>query len=101
MHAESDVTSVYNFLKDTPEGPLRKMLVGGEMTENHFKMLMKIARGCTEGDFIDAFNNETIPKVRLTPAEYPMRETIWPICKRKLMAVGLLGKEVAEMPKAA
>ena len=96
MFAESDVSSVYSFLKDTPEGPLRKMLVGGEMTEAHFKMMMKIVRGCPEGEFVEAFNNESIPKIRLVPAEYPMKETIWPICKRKLVSVGLLGKEMAQ-----
>lgn len=96
MFAESDITSVYSFLRETPEGPLRKMLVGGEMTEAHFKMLMKMVRACPEGDFIAAFNDESIPKIRLMPAEYPMKETIWPICKRKLSAVGLLGKEVAQ-----
>ncbi len=94
MFAESDITSVYAFMKDTPEGPLRKMMVGGEMTENHFKMLMKIVRGSSEGDFVEAFNNETIPKVRLTPAEYTMKESLWPICKRKLSSLGLLGAEV-------
>lgn len=100
MFAESDILSVYNFLKDTPEGPLRKMLVGGEMNESHFKMLMKMARGCNQGDFVEALNNESIPKVRLTPAEIPLKETVWPICKRKLVSLGLLGAEVPA-PKAA
>lgn len=96
MYSESDIVSVYNFLKDTPEGPLKKMLVGGEMTDPHLRMLLKMVRGCSEGEFVEAFNAESIPKVRLNPNEYPMKETIWPICKRKLQSVGLLGAEVKQ-----
>jgi hypothetical protein len=91
MYQESDIISVYNFLKDTPEGPLRKMLVGGEMSEAHFRVLMKIVRGTSDTEFIEAFNSESIPKIRLSPAEMPLKETVWVMCKRKLVSVGLLG----------
>lgn len=96
MHSESDINSVYTFLKDTPEGPLKKMLVGGDFSDGHFRMLLKIVRATNEAEFTEAFNGESIPKVRLTPAEYPLKETVWPAAKKKLMAVGLLGAEIKQ-----
>lgn len=96
MFAESDIVSVYQFLKDTPEGPLRKMMVGGEMTENHFRLLMKVVRGCSQTEFVECMNSESLPKIRLAPAEVPMKETIWPICTRKWSSLGLLGAPAAK-----
>jgi hypothetical protein len=92
MYSESDIISVYSFLKDTPEGPLRKMLVGGELSEAHFRLMLKVVRACPANEWVEAFNGESIPKVRLQPAEYPLKETLWPIAKRKLESVGLLAK---------
>jgi hypothetical protein len=96
MFSESDILSVFNFMKDTPEGPLRKMLVGGEMTDAHFRLLLKVVRGCGAPEFVEAFNSESIPKVRLTPAEYPLKETMWPVCKKKLQSIGLLNATAAK-----
>ena len=96
MYSESDIMSVYSFLKDTPEGPLRKMLVGGEMTEAHLRLLLKVVRSCKDSEFLEAFNSESLPKIRLSPPEYPLKETLWPACKRKLQAVGLLGTSQAK-----
>ena len=96
MFSDTDIQSVYDFMKDTPEAPLRKMMVGGELTEAHFRMMMKIVRGCGAPEFIEAFNQESIPKIRLNPAEYPLKETVWPICKRKLEGLGLLASSTAK-----
>lgn len=99
MHAESDIKSVYNFLKDTPEGPLRKMMVGGDMADVHFRVMMKIAKGCSEAEFLEHFNAESMPKIRLAANEMTLKETLWPIAKRKWMELGLLGP--AQESKAA
>lgn len=93
MFSESDVLSVYGFLKDTPEGPLRKMLIGGEMSEAYFRLMMKVVRGCQAPEFVAAFTDESIPKIRLTPAEYPLKEHFWRIAKGKWQNVGLLGAQ--------
>ena len=98
MFSDTDIQSVYDFMKDTPEAPLRKMMVGGEMTEAHFRMMLKVVRGCGAPEFIEAFKAESIPKLRLSPAEYPLKETLWPVCKRKLESLGLL---IASTAKAA
>jgi hypothetical protein len=90
MYSDSDIASVFQFLKDTPEGPLRKMMVGADLTENQFRLFLKVVRGCPEPIFIEMFKAEDFPKIRMTPAELPMRETLWPICKKKLAVLGLL-----------
>lgn len=96
MYSESDIISVYSFLKDTPEGPLRNMLVGGAMTDGHFRLLMKIVRSCPQAQFIESFNNESVPKVKLTPAEYPLRENLWPLAKEKFVSLGLLTNSIKQ-----
>lgn len=101
MHSETDISSVYDYLKDTPESALRKMMVGQDFNENYFRVLMKIVRGCSQNEFIEVMNAETIPKVRLTPAEVPLKEHIWPLTKKKLSLLGLLGPEIKAPPQAA
>jgi hypothetical protein len=92
-YGPDEIINVLNFLKQTPEGSLRKMLVGGELTDNHFRLLMKLAKGGPEADFVDAFTNDSMGKLRLSPKELPMKETLWPICKKKLLTMGLLPPE--------
>jgi hypothetical protein len=101
MHSESDISSVYDYLKDTPESALRKMMVANDFNENYFRVLMKIVRACSQAEFIQVMNSETIPKVRLTPGEVPLKEHVWPLAKKKLTTLGLLGPEMKSMPQAA
>jgi hypothetical protein len=95
MHSPDEIKSVCDFLKNTPEGPLRKMLIGGELTEGHFRLLMKLAKGGAEADFVDAFTKEDMGKLHLSQKEAPLKDTFWAICKKKLMSLGLLPVEKA------
>jgi hypothetical protein len=88
-----EILGVLNFLKQTPEGNLRKMLVDNELTDAHFRLLMKLAKGGAEPDFVEAFQTESAGKLRLNAKEAPLREKIWPVCKKKLVTLGLLPKE--------
>lgn len=90
MYSNNDVSGVYSFLNTTPEGQLRKMLVGGKLTEAHFKLLLKMSKGCKETEFIDMFLADTFDKVTVTPRETPLKEFFWSICKDKLEGMGLL-----------
>jgi hypothetical protein len=91
MYSKEDVTGVYNFLKDTPEGNLRKMLVAGSFTDAHFRLIMKMVKNSPEADFVAAFENETVPKFAMSPAEGKIKEGIWPAIKSKMASMGLLG----------
>jgi hypothetical protein len=98
MYSDQDVIGVLGFIKSTPESSLRKMLVNGELTEVHFRLLMKMAKQGAESEFVSVFQAETLPKMRLSPAEIKIKENFWPICKSKLAGTGLLNLNA---PKAA
>ena len=89
-HTPEEILSVCQFLKQTPEGNLRKMLVDAQLTDAHFRLFMKLAKGGPEADFVEAFTNENMGKLRLNAKENPLREVLWPVCKKKLTALGLL-----------
>ncbi|MCB0351714.1 MAG: hypothetical protein KDD38_11060 [Bdellovibrionales bacterium] len=99
-YSPDEVMSVCNFLKQTPEGSLRKMLVDAKLTDAHFRLLMKLAKGGSEEDFIEAFQNESMGKLRLNAKEMPLKEVLWGVCKAKLVTLGLLPAR-AEAAKAA
>lgn len=89
-YTPDEVIGICNFLKQTPEGNLRKMLVDTNLTETHFRILMKLAKGGPESDFVEAFQNDTMGKLRLGAKEIPIKEAFWSICKKKLIQLGLL-----------
>lgn len=90
MYSRDDLNSVYGFLRSTGEGNLKKMLVGGKMTDMHFRMLIKIVRGCSEDDFIKCLEQASFPKVKFNGPEMEAKETFWPIALQSLGNVGLL-----------
>ncbi len=93
MHTPEEIKLLCDFLKQTPEGNLRKMLVATDLTDAHFRLLMKLAKGGPEADFVEAFTKEDMGKLRLSAKEAPLKETVWPVCKKKLVALGLLPAE--------
>lgn len=90
MYSQNDVSGVHSFLNSTPENNLRKMLMGGEMTDNHFRLLHKMAKTCNETEFVEMFMNETFGKIKMSSKENLMKERFWMICKNKLEGMGLL-----------
>lgn len=93
MHSNEDIANLYSFLKQTPEGALRKMLVAADLTDAHFRILVKLAKGADEAAFTECFNAEGFGQLRLSPKEIPLKETFWPICKKKVISLGLIGAE--------
>jgi len=98
MYSDQDIIGVLGFLKSTPESSLRKMLVSGELSDVHFRLLMKIAKQGPEADFVSSFQGDSLPKLRLSPAEIKIKEHFWKVCKAKLAGTGLLS---INAPKAA
>jgi hypothetical protein len=90
MHSIEDIANLYTFLKQTPEGALRKMLVAADLTDAHFRILVKLAKGADEAAFTECFNSEGFGQMRLSAKEIPLKENFWPICKKKVMALGLI-----------
>lgn len=93
--SNDEVSGVYTFLKSTPEVHLKSMLVDDALTDSHFKLLIKMARSCTEADFISAFESESFGGLRLKAPEIKIQESFWAICKVKFSTLGLLSSTQA------
>ena len=92
MASNDNIVDLMSYLKMTPEGSLRKMLVSGPLSEAHFRLLMKLAKNSSEADFISAFEKEELPKMKLSPDEHKIKENFWGPCKQAFMTMGLLGQ---------
>lgn len=90
MYSHDDIKSLYGFLRATGEGNLKKMLVGGKMTDAHLRLLLKVARAVTEADFIVHFEADSFPKVKFNAGELAIKETFWVVSAEACAKVGLL-----------
>ncbi|OFZ31576.1 MAG: hypothetical protein A2622_03060 [Bdellovibrionales bacterium RIFCSPHIGHO2_01_FULL_40_29] len=90
MNSNYDANLVYQFLINTPESALRKMLVEKTFTEVHFNMMMKILRSSNETQFCDHFYNSTYPKAKFNGNEINLKEKFWNDCIVALNTHGLL-----------
>lgn len=89
--SQYDTQSLYDFLSQTPEGGLRKMLVDKtNMTDVHCNLLLKVVRACNAEQFGEHFNKEDLPRLRMGPAEEKIKETFWKSCTKVLKERGLL-----------
>jgi hypothetical protein len=90
MYSHDDLKTLHGFLKSTGEGGLKKMLVGGRMTETHLRLLMKVIRAGGETEFIAHFEADTFPKVKMVASELAIKEGFWRTCAEACSKVGLL-----------
>ncbi|MCS6837509.1 MAG: hypothetical protein NZ480_01560 [Bdellovibrionaceae bacterium] len=91
MTQQYDLPGLYQFLFNTPEGGLRKMLVDGKpMTDVHFQLLMKVVKACKEEEFVKHIENQTWPKIKISPAEMKIKEHFWKDCFITFSARGIL-----------
>ena len=90
MYSHDELKSLYGFLRATGEGNLKKMLVGGKMTETHLRLLLKIARAVTEDEFVTHLEADSFPKVKFSPPEAAIKESFWTTCADACIKFGLL-----------
>ncbi len=89
--SQFDTYSLYDFLMHTPEGGLRKILIDNQnMTPLHLSLLLKVVKGSTPDEFSEYFNSQSLPKIRMSPAESKIKETFWPKCIVIFESRGLL-----------
>jgi len=95
--SEYDSKGLYEFLTQTPEQGLRKMLVDNKpMTEAHFNLLIKVIRGVNETDFAQLFDKAEFPKIKFGPAEQKIKEKFWADCIVTFKARGILQPSVTQ-----
>jgi hypothetical protein len=95
MYSEQDLHSLYDFLRATAEGNLKKMIVNGRMTEAHLRLFVKIARAGSASEFAAWAQGGGFPKIKMSAPEQALRETFWAIALEACANLGLLGNEVA------
>lgn len=92
--ADYDLKGLYEFLTQTPEQGLRKMLVDPKgFTDIHYSLLMKVVR-TGENEFCECAGKESFPKVKMGPAETKLKDTFWKECFKTLQSRGLLNPAV-------
>lgn len=75
--SEYDYNGLYQFLTQTPEQGLRKMLVDQKpFTDVHFGLMQKIVRA-GETEFVECAKNASFPKVKFGPAETKLKDNFW------------------------
>jgi len=90
MNTNYDANLVYQFLTQTPESALRKMLIDPQFSQDHFNMLIKILRAGGEDQFCKHFYNADYPKAKFNAKEIGLKETFWATCINTLNQHGLL-----------
>ncbi len=90
MNTNYDANLVHQFLIQTPESALRKMLIDKSFSEIHFNMMIKILRSTNEVQFCDHFYNSTYPKAKFNGNEINLKEKFWDECVKALNSRGLL-----------
>lgn len=89
--SQYDTKTLHEFIMQTPESGLRKMLVDKvRMTDVHFNLLLKVARGCTVDQFDEHFSKSSFPRLRFGPAEEKIKEKFWKDCESVLLERGIL-----------
>lgn len=95
MYSRNEINGVHEYLLHTPEGPLKKMLVGPKFTENHLRMALKVARGCSAEEFATHWEAGTLPKMKWGNSELPLREGFWNEFGIVCAGMGLVGQQKA------
>jgi len=91
FNLQYDVPGLFDFLTNTPEAGLRKMLVDNKtFTDVHFGMLMKIVRSCDVTKFCEHAEKTDFPKIKFGPAETKLKEKFWNECFSHIASKGLL-----------
>lgn len=90
--SQYDYAGLYQFLHQTPEQGLRKMLVDQKsFTDAHFNLMLKIVRNCPEADFCTHAEKADYPKVKMGPADIKIKEKFWADLTTVCASRGILG----------
>ena len=91
MASEYDVPGLFEFLHQTPEQGLRKILVDNKtFTDAHFNLLKKISSNCDVAKFTEHFEKKDFPKLKFSPAEQKVKEKFWDDCVAICKSRGIL-----------
>ena len=85
-----DLPGLYQFLSQTPEQGLRKMLVDQKpITDVHFSLLIKLVRTGEVG-FCEHADKKDFPKIKFSPNETKLKDKFWDDCFQTFKSRGIL-----------
>lgn len=96
MSHNYDGAALYQFLTQTPESGLRKLLIEGAFTQNHFNLLMKLVRQTNEEAFAKHFSALDFPKLKYNATEINLKEKFWNDCIKVCNQRGLLSEIIVK-----
>ncbi len=89
--SQYDIPGLYEFLSQTPEAGLRKMLVDGKgFTDIHFNMTLKVVRAGNCEVFCGHCEKKDYPQVRFNPNEIKLKDKFWDDLLKTCQSRGLL-----------
>ena len=89
--SQYDTQTLHEFLAQTPESALRKMLLDRQlMTDAHCGLLFKLVKSCDAATFGLHLDRQDFPRVRMSPAEEKIKEKFWETCTATLLERGIL-----------
>jgi hypothetical protein len=93
MIATSDLVMVHDFLKQTGESNIRKMMK--EISPVHVGLLMKLVHVCKDSEFAEHCEKNTFPKFKMNRNEEKLKETFWTDCCKAFITKGLVSRQQA------
>ena len=100
--SQYDTQGLYDFLSQTPENGLRKILIDKKVfTDVHCNLLFKVVKACNVSQFGEHFDKKDFPKIRMSSAEEKIKEKFWLDCTAILLERGVLQPSVATNKVAA
>lgn len=94
MSHNYDGAALHQFLNQTPESGLRKLLIEGTFTQSHFNLLLKIVRQTDETTFAKHFTALDFPKLKYNANEINLKEKFWDDCIKVCNQRGLLSETI-------
>jgi hypothetical protein len=90
--SQYDYAGLYQFLHQTPEQGLRKMLIDQKtFTDAHFNFMLKVVRACNETDFAAHAEKSDYPKIKLGANEIKLKDKFWSDLTTVCSSRGILG----------
>src|SRR4051812_27320786 len=98
MADANQLVTVYDFIKSTGEGNIRKMMAGPKMTPAHIGLLMRLVRSCKAEEFVKYFEAGSFPKIKFSSAEDAIKEGFWGTAWNSFAQLGLVDGKAATTP---
>ncbi|MCC6278693.1 MAG: hypothetical protein IT289_12325 [Oligoflexia bacterium] len=95
MLTPADLSTVYEFIKQTGENNIKKMMTGGKMSPVHVGLLLKIVRACNLEEFTKHCEGSSFPKIKYKPEEDKIKEAFWGIASETFVSLGLVSVQKA------